>query len=177
MKIRIRGDWMLLVRPNHQLKDKIISFKNDFTMNDEKIINGSELLDKMDSFDEWFEYVSNNASIDTLSEDWVLTDIYFAIVGEKIVGVICLRHYLNDFLFDFGHIAYSVCPSERRRGYATKMLELVLDNARDIGMLSVKISTFHDNIASVKAIIKNGGVYDYGFIYEDNIVDVYLIKL
>ena len=168
---------MLLVRPSVELKDKILHFKNEFISHDEKVINGGELLDKTDSFENWLEYVSNNTCKDTLSHEWVLTDIYFALVDDKIVGVICLRHYLNDLLHDFGHIAYSVSPSERKKGYATLMLSQVLSKAKNMGMARVKLSAKKGNIASVKTIINNNGVYSYSFEYDNDIVDVYSIKL
>ena len=168
---------MKLLRPTDLLKDEICEFKNEFFSYGEKIINGGELLDKMDSIEEWIEYVSNNVNLDSVSPDWVLTDTYLAIKSGRIVGIVCLRHYLNDFLSDFGHIAFSVRPQERNKGYATEMLSLILDKARDISMNEVKLSAKKDNVASIKTIIKNGGVYSYSFSCDEDIALVYMIKL
>lgn len=53
---------------------------------------------------------------------------------EKIVGLINLRHSLNERLKTMGgHIGYGVRPDERRKGYATKMLELTLLEAKKNG--------------------------------------------
>ena len=71
--------------------------------------------------------MTDNASQDTVNPSWVVTDTYIAFdENDDIVGIIDLRHELNDFLKDFGNCGYSVRPSQRRKGYATKMLKLIL---------------------------------------------------
>ena len=163
---------MKLVRPTLEYAHDIRKFKDDFLSAGEDVINGGELLDSMDSIDKWIEYVSNNSSCDTVSADWVLTDTYLAVVDERIVGVICLRHCLNDFLKDFGHIAFSVRPHDRKKGYA-----MILIEARNLGMNKVKLSAEKDNVASIKTIINNGGVYSYTFDFDGRKAVSYLIKL
>ncbi|MBW9173410.1 hypothetical protein K2F43_19665 [Clostridium estertheticum] len=78
----------------------------------------------MDSYQEWLEMVTKNADIETYNQGLVLTDTFFAMrQSDKIIIVIIdFRHSLNKFLKDFGHMRYSVCPLERRKGYATEML-------------------------------------------------------
>jgi predicted acetyltransferase len=56
-----------------------------------------------------------------------------------------------------GHIGYSVRPSERQKGYATKMLSLVLKKAQALGITHILITCSDDNIASARVIEKNGG--------------------
>ena len=52
-----------------------------------------------------------------------LSRFYVQEKDGRIVGMIHVRHYFNDFLWTFGgHIGDSVRPSERRKGYATSML-------------------------------------------------------
>ena len=105
-----------LVRPNEKMKDKAVDFKEEFFSHNEKTINGSELLDKIDDYDEWLKIMTQNMSPETVSPDWVVTDTFFAVdENEKIVGIIDLRHTLNDFLKDFGNCGYSVRPSERKK--------------------------------------------------------------
>ena len=93
------------------------------------------------------------------------------------MGIIDLRHTLNDFLKDFGNSGYSVRPSERRKGYATNMLKSLLDVARDSGMNELHLSVEKTNIPSIKTITKNGGVYERSFEFEGELADIYRIEL
>ena len=97
--------------------------------------------------------------------------------GIQIVGIIDLRHTLNDFLKDFGNCGYSVRPSERRKGYATEMLRQILDVARESGMTELHLSVERDNEPSIKTIISNGGVYERSFEFENEMADIYGIGL
>ncbi len=167
-----------LKRPIKEYELKAAVFKQEFFDNGETTINGSELLDQMGSYDEWLKSVTDNTSPDTLNPSWVVTDTYFAFdENNSIVGIIDLRHELNDFLKDFGNCGYSVSPSQRRKGYATEMLKLILERASQIGMGKIQLSVEHSNEASVKTITKNGGKYERSFTFEGEEADVYMIYL
>ena len=167
-----------LVRPNSGLKDKALEFKQEFLDNNEHTINGSELLDQMDDYDQWLRSVTDNTSPETVSSDWVVTDTFFALdENEEIVGIIDLRHTLNDFLKDFGNSGYSVRPSERKKGYATEMLRQILKIAAESGMDVMHLSVERSNEPSVRTIRKNGGVYERSFEFENEIADIYVIEL
>ena len=56
-----------------------------------------------------------------------------------------------------GHIGYSVVPWKRRRGYATRALQLLLPHARTEGLAHVELTTDAENIASRRVIEANGG--------------------
>ena len=58
-----------------------------------------------------------------------------------------------------GHIGYTVVPWKQRRGYATRALHDILDEARDLGLRYVEIVTDPDNIASQRVIAANGGTF------------------
>jgi len=168
-----------LVRPTLELKEKALDYRQEHFDSDELIINGSELLDKTDSYEEWLDSVTKNSKLETVNPNWVLTDTFFAIreSDNRVIGIIDLRHTLNDFLKDFGNSGYSVRPSERRKGYATEMLRQLKEYAKDCGMKELHLSVERDNIPSIKTIVRNGGVVERNFEYEGNIADVYLIEL
>jgi len=69
-----------------------------------------------------------------------------------------------------GHIGYAVVPWQRRHGYATRALALMLPLARAQGLASVEITTDPDNEASQRVIMANGGVlvetFDKGAAYS-----------
>lgn len=82
-------------------------------------------------------------------------------VDDKPVGFIKIRHYLNDRLKEIGgHIGYTIAPEFRGRGYATKMLELALIEAKKLGIVKVRLTCYSSNVASRRVIEKNGGIID-----------------
>lgn len=167
-----------LVRPTEKFKGRALRFKQEFFDHGEMIMNGSELLDKTDDYNVWLKSIIDNTNIETVNTDWVVTDTFFAVdETDEIIGIIDLRHTLNDFLKDFGNCGYSVRPSERRKGYATEMLRLLLVYAKNIGMNELHLSVERDNEPSIKTIIKNGGIYERSFEFEGEQADIYKIVL
>lgn len=165
-----------LKRPIKEYEAEALAFKQEFIDNGEQTINGSELLDQMDSYDEWLKSVSDNTSQETVNPSWVVTDTYFAFdENDRLVGVIDLRHELKGFLKDFGNSGYSVRPSERRKGYATEMLRLIIERAAEMGLGKLQLSVERTNEPSVKTILKNGGKYERSFTFEGEDADVYII--
>ena len=88
--------------------------------------------------------------------------LYVRESDSKILGMIQIRHYLNELLERWGgHIGYSVRPSERRKGYAKAMLAAALDYCKtDLELTRVMVSCNTDNEASRRTILANGGVYE-----------------
>ncbi len=168
-----------LVRPNIQLKEQALDYREEHFKNGEKVINGSELLYQIENYEEWLSSVTLNTAPKTVNENWVVTDTFFALrkSDNMIIGVIDLRHTLNDYLKDFGNCGYSVRPSERKKGYATEMLHQLIKVAKKIGMKELQISVEKTNIGSIKVIEKNGGVYERSFTYENELADIYKISI
>lgn len=123
--------------------------------------------------------VTLNADPKTVNKNWVVTDTFFAVRkhDDKIIGMIDLRHTLNEFLKDFGNCGYSVRPSERKKGYATEMLHQLIEVAKEVGMTELQISVEKTNVGSIKVIEKNGGVYERSFTYENELADIYKISI
>ena len=63
-----------LVVPRMDLKEKALQYRKEHFDYGEQIINGSELLDKTDAYEEWLESVTKNADPQRVSKEWVLTD-------------------------------------------------------------------------------------------------------
>ena len=166
------------VRLAEAVKKQAAAFKQEFFDHGEFVINGSELFDKTDDYNEWCRSVDANTKEETVNPDWVITDTFFAVDDQdRIVGIIDLRHTLNDFLKDLGHCGYSVRPSERRKGFATEMLRQLLEVAEKAGMTELYLSVERKNEPSVKTIIRNGGVYERGFEFDGEQADIYRIAL
>ena len=56
-----------------------------------------------------------------------------------------------------GHVGYSVVPWKRRRGYATRALQLLLPQAKAEALSYIELTTDADNVASRRVIEANGG--------------------
>lgn len=170
---------LCLVRPTMEYKEKALEYRGEHFAQGENTIYGSELFDKTESYEQWLSSVTRNTDPKTVDENWVVTDTFFVVRKSdgRIIGMIDLRHTLNDFLRDLGNCGYSVRPSERKKGYGTEMLRLLLQAAREAQMKELQISVERENTASVNVIRKNGGVYERSFPYENEMADIYKIVL
>ncbi len=85
----------------------------------------------------------------------------------RLLGLLQIWLELKGYLVNFGgHIGYCVRPSERRKGYAVKMLRLALDICRDKGLEKVLVTCLEDNVGSAKTIEACGGVFEK-MVYDD----------
>lgn len=79
----------------------------------------------------------------------------------RALGEIRLRPHLTPpFELHNGHIGYNVCPGQRSKGYATRMLALALDKARALSLERVMLPVEGENLASMRVITKNGGMLE-----------------
>lgn len=110
-----------------------------------------------------FENYLNNLEITTTETGLVPDSTFFCLDEDRnvMVGAVNIRHYLNDHLLKYGgHIGDGIRPSERRKGYATKMLGLALEECKRLGINKVLLVCDKDNIGSVKSIVNNGGILE-----------------
>ncbi len=110
-----------------------------------------------------FEKYLNNLEITTTETGLVHYSTFFCLYEDRnvMVGAVNIRHYLNDHLLKYGgHIGDGRRPSERRKGYATKMLGLALEECKRLGINKVLLVCDKDNIGSVKSIVNNGGILE-----------------
>ncbi len=139
----------------------------------------SVLVRETCSFEETVEQWRDETMVENCPDGWMPSTLYFMVSDKgRIYGSTHFRHELNDFLKHFGgHIGYIVRPSERRKGYATMMLKMMLDVAREKGYDRVFITCNDDNIGSAKTI-ENNGVREFTTsTYEGMLFRQYWIEL
>lgn len=150
-----------LIYPTIEYKQQLIDYREQF-VNEEDGIHGSSGLAFAESIEQWLVEMDNARDFATVREGWVPAEQYIAVNEEnKIIGMLNLRKNSNEFLLQSaGHIGYSVAPSERRKGYATKMLQLALQEAPKYGLTKVLITCTDHNLGSIGVIENNGGVLE-----------------
>jgi len=125
---------IILVKPDLSYADEIQRYKKEF-LEDEPIINGSAGLDRFSTVEDWLEELKKRSNKDTVPEGLVPSSTYLGIRKKDnyIVGMIDIRHSLNDFLLQVGgHIGCGVRKSERKKGYAKQMIKLALEKCKEI---------------------------------------------
>ena len=89
-----------------------------------------------------------------------------------------IRHYLTEaMLLNGGHIGDGVRPSERRKGIATQMIGLALEECCELGIGRVLMVCDKENIGSAKSILNNGGVLENEIIVDGVTEQRYWIEL
>ncbi|MBU3143872.1 GNAT family N-acetyltransferase [Clostridium sp. CF012] len=152
---------MRLLRPSIEYKQQVLEYKNEFMENGDNMA-GASYLEKYDVYEEWMKFVSDNEKESTKHTE-VTASVFLAIREEdnKLVGMINIRHSLNDYLYNYGgHIGYSVRRFERRKGYAKEMLIIALAECRKLEMKKVLITCDADNLASAKTIKFCAGILE-----------------
>lgn len=169
---------MKLIKPSIEYKQQVLDYKNEFIENGDDLA-GTSYLQRYDVYEEWLKFVLDNEKESTKHTE-VTASVFLAIREEdnKLVGMINIRHALNEYLYNYGgHIGYSVRKIERRKGYAKEMLKIALQECRKLQMKKVLITCNADNIASAKTIKYCGGILENEVSNDDTLTQRYWVEL
>jgi predicted acetyltransferase len=157
-----------LVRPTVELMDEYLSFYKEWLESKEDMVPWVIQKDPSD-FGAMVQFLKDNEQGHNLPEGWVPDSTFWLINQDnRILGAVNIRHQLTPLLLNSGgHIGYGIRPSERRKGFATKLLSLSLERANELGIKKALVVCDEDNTGSYKTIINNGGIPDSDFIEED----------
>ncbi|ASK61526.1 GNAT family N-acetyltransferase [Virgibacillus phasianinus] len=116
------------------------------------------------------DYLTALATREKGNGHWLPSSNYFLVNEEnRILAMVDIRHDLNEFLLNVGgHIGYGVRPTERKKGYATRILAEALKKCKELNMDRVLVTCDEENIGSAKVILNNGGVEDTSFTEEND---------
>lgn len=154
---------MRLVVPDGSYSEGIEDFRKEFLEYGERKIPGGGCLRTCGNVENWFESITLLKNPDTVPDGYVASTqfLYVRNSDEKIVGIVQVRHYLNDYLEKYaGHVGGSIRPSERRKGYSTAMLSDAVRYCGEIGITDVLVTCSDGNEGSRRTIIRCGGVFE-----------------
>ena len=170
-----------LIKLTEEYKDELIGmieeWKADQEQNHTDCSPWAIFRNDCHDFDYYLEHLENKST----TGGWVPDSVFFLLDDERnrLLGAVNIRHYLTDALLkDGGHIGDGIRPSERRKGYATKMIHLALGECRKLGIDRVLMICNKDNIGSARSIIRNGGVLENEITSSDgSVLQRYWIQL
>jgi predicted acetyltransferase len=167
-----------LIEPTLEMGKEYSDYMDEWEIAGEKIVplaSKRSIIGYENLIDCWRKQATNKA----YEQGFVPASLYFLIdENKRIYGALHIRHELNKLLLNFGgHIGYGIRPSERKKGYATKMVALSLPIVKKLGIRKVLITCDKKNIASAKTIINNGGVLENEVIDDGELTQRYWIYI
>ncbi|HIT52917.1 MAG TPA: GNAT family N-acetyltransferase [Candidatus Fimivicinus intestinavium] len=165
--ITIDAGGFFLVEPSEIYAEQIREYRQDF-LDVNGSMDGCGPLRKCEDPVAYIRECQKYSAPETLPVGFVISTqfLYVCKADLRVIGMIQVRHSLNNYLSQYGgHIGYSIKPGERRKGYATSMLNAVLPYCREIGLDKILITCIDSNIGSEKTILNNGGIYE-STVYE-----------
>ena len=165
-----------LVKLEEKYYQLLLDMMDEWTSTNEKIVPYA--IRKV-SYKNYIEYLKSLEVSDS-SNGLIPDSTYFCLDEDRniFVGAVNIRHYLNEsLLLNGGHIGDGIRPSERRKGFATKMIAMSLEKCKDLGIDKVLMVCDKLNIASAKSIIKNGGVLENEIEVDGVIEQRYWIEI
>lgn len=170
---------LILSKPSIEFEKEYLSFYQEWKQSGETMVPW--VIEKDPSnFEAMVQSLLESEDGINLPEGWV-PDSTFWLINEnnRVLGAVNIRHRLTERLMDRGgHIGYGIRPTERRKGYATKLLALSLEKVKGFGVDKALITCDEINTASLRTIINNGGIQDTDFIEEDgNVIKRFWIEI
>ena len=156
-------DKLKLVIPSEEYLDQVWAYRQECFEADSSM-DGCGPLRFNENPKQWLADIRNYMAPATVPEGKVQATQFLAVRESdgKLVGMLQVRHTLNDYLRQFGgHIGYSARPGERRKGYGKEQLRLALDFCKGaVGLDRVLITCKTENEASRRTILSAGGGYE-----------------
>ena len=168
-----------LVLPTLKYKENIMAYKAEFIKNNDSM-DGTAALKDAKTFEQWYKQFCDNLKSETVREGLVPSTTYMATSAHdnRLIGMVDIRHRLNDHLLNFGgHIGFSIRKTERQKGYATELLSLALKECANLNIEKVLITCEKNNLASAKTILNNGAKLENEILMGSKVIQRYWIAL
>lgn len=157
-----------LIKPTKDFEEQVLKIVQEFVDDGTTLYWVWWLKRFVDNYDGWLKYLKQNEQEETVDINRVPANQYILIneSDNKVIGFINTRLRINDSLLQhWGHIWYSIRPSERQKHYATAQLFTVLKIYKDLWIEKVLLTCDESNIWSAKTI------QNCWWILENEIID------
>lgn len=143
-------------------RQAVLTFRREF-MAVHTMLHGANELNAFtdEGYAGWLGYLALPAGAQLFEYAKVADSTYIALYGGVMVGIVHVRHYLNEGLRRFGgHVGYSTHPAYQGQDIATQLLRFALARLHELGEAPVLVTCGDDNPASQRVIERCGGVLE-----------------
>ncbi|MEX0975442.1 MAG: GNAT family N-acetyltransferase [Bacillota bacterium] len=150
-----------LAKPALRYRAQYYEVQSEYLANGEEPTFGlhftqPDFEDVLKAVDDWAKGVNLPPGEGRRRVLWLVRD-----TDDRLLGTVNIRSLDTEYFVTVGgNIGYSVRPTERRKGYATRMLSLALDECRRSGLETALVTCNPGNATSIRTITKNGGVLE-----------------
>lgn len=171
---------LVFTQPHIGIKEDLLKYQQEHFTYGEHHLHGSTSLQNYDDIEEWLQVERANRLPQSVESGLVSATTFVLFDDQTIIGMVNIRHRLNDHLRKTsGHIGYGVAPSKRRQGYATELLRYALDYCQStLQLKEVLLTCNKNNAGSRKTIVKCKGRFEQEVAQENGeIYEFYWIDL
>lgn len=167
-----------LVHPNAHLCDSYRSLVDEFVASGDSLVPFTLAFENTD-FDAFLSKLNDCATGVGVPQGFVAHSTFWLVRDRtEVVGVSNIRHSLTPALRrEGGCIGYGIRPTSRRQGLGVVILRESLRRAAELGLSRVLVTCGKQNVASARAIMRNGGVLETEeyLVDHDEVVQRYWI--
>ncbi len=149
-----------LKNPDYTMLEDILAFRKEFLDVGDNMNGSSNLQDYSDP-EQWLKSLefSEGNTYDSQGNPPSFQCVYVNGNSNSIVGMIQYRNNCNRKVIKYyGNIGYCIRPSERRKGYAKRMLSDMISKCSGVGVKKLSLVCRVENEGSRRVIVSNGGI-------------------
>lgn len=108
-----------------------------------------------EDYDKIIDVVNDTANGVHNDKDWYEKGFYYFVVNEqdKLIGAVAIRQNLTELgRAIWGNIAYGIRPSERRKGYAKIVAQMLVEKCKELGFHQIIACHYIENTLSKKVL-------------------------
>jgi len=171
---------LLFCEASQEFAEEIAAYRQEM-LDAESSFDGCFSLKRMPDIKEYVEHCTDWANPSREPDEhgaWGTVILCIRESDRRMVGCMQVHNILTERMTKYtGHVGYSVRPSERKKGYATRMLAKAKDFLASFGFIEINVSCLPGNEGSRRVIMANGGEYIETVFLESDGVNLERYKI